>query len=183
MAVSCPLDGASPKCYTHEPSRDPFSVVTIRSFLSHRKELEVLSSHSASLTSYRYLRLMLFACVDVVILLPINFYILYLSIQQPMYVWRGLSDLHFGFSAVEELPTSVWRLSQSSINQVMITPSVSIAACFVFFAFFGLAEESRHNYSRAYHAITGFWSRGTKTHPPVPERCDITETHGSRKFN
>lgn len=138
-------------------------VVTIRSFLRHRKDLELLSSHSNGITSYRYFRLMLFASIDVLFLLPLNFYLLYLNQQVPFYPWKGLADLHFGFSFVGQIPTSEWRYNQSEINQVLVIPCTSIAACFVFFAFFGMAKESRMHYQQAFRSFTGLFARSART--------------------
>lgn len=133
-------------------------VMTIRAFLAHRKELGMLSSAPSTLTSSRYMRLMLFASLDVCFLFPLNLLFLYLTSEQAFYEWKGLADLHFGFSFVGQVPASVWRASQSSINQVMITPTSSIAACFVFFAFFGLAKESRDHYRAAYYSLKKLFS-------------------------
>ena len=147
--------------------------MTIRSFLEHRKDLGALtSSTSSSLTSYRYLRLMLFASLDVLFLLPLNVYFLYLGSQQDFYPWHGLDDLHFGFSFVGQIPEEVWRVTQSGRNQVMLTPGTSIAACFVFFAFFGLAKESRDHYWGAYCSLRKIFTRRSGADASHPGHFD-----------
>lgn len=113
------------------------------------------------------MRLMLFASLDVCFLFPLNIVFLYLTSQQAFYKWKGLADLHFGFSFVGQIPASSWRASQSSINQVMITPASSIAACFVFFAFFGLAKESREHYRVAYGALKKLFLFSKSSHGPL----------------
>lgn len=137
--------------------------MTIRAFLSHRKELGELTSSVASLTTSRYTRLMLFASLDVCFLFPLNILFFYMTSQQAFYQWKGLADLHFGFSFIGQVPASAWRASSSSTSQVMITPATSIAACFVFFAFFGLAKESRAHYHMAYCSFKRMILRSTGT--------------------
>ena len=157
MVVSSPVFWSAK--HTHSLVRIP--VVSIRSFLDHRSDVALLSARSKSLTEYRYLRLMLFSSLDVLFLLPISFYLLYIQSEQLMYPWNGLADLHYGFSAVGQVPFEVWRSTRSRRSVVLALPCTSIAACFVFFAFFGLAKESRDHYYSAWRAVSKIFTRST----------------------
>ncbi|KAJ3541588.1 hypothetical protein NM688_g6064 [Phlebia brevispora] len=154
-------------------------VITIRSFLMHRRDTEFLGSQTTSLTSYRYFRLMLFASLDVAFLLPLDAYFLYLGLQQPFYPWRGLEDLHFQFSFVGQFPVFAWRSSQISIYQIMLIPCTTIAASFTFFAFFGLAKESRVHYREAFDSFTKIFVRSGRR--STDEYSDSIEVKRERK--
>jgi len=129
--------------------------MTILAFMQHRKDIDILSSSNhRSLTSYRYFRLMVFASVDVLFLLPVTMFLLFQVITtQAMYPWNGLADLHFDFSNVLQFPADEWRVRQATINQLLTAPGTAIGSALVFFAFFGMAKEARVQYRMAFDAL------------------------------
>ncbi|EKM52809.1 uncharacterized protein PHACADRAFT_261451 [Phanerochaete carnosa HHB-10118-sp] len=132
-----------------------FGVMTILAFMRHRKEIDILVSEKhRSLTSYRYFRLMVFASVDVLFLLPLTIFLLFEVVTtQDLYPWNGLADLHFDFSNVLQIPADSWRARQGTINQVLTAPGTAIGSSLVFFAFFGMAKEARVHYRKAFNAL------------------------------
>lgn len=132
-----------------------FGVMTIIAFMRHRKEIDAaVSASHRSLTSYRFFRLMVFASVDVLFLFPLTLFLLFDVItSQSMYPWNGLADLHFGFSNVLQIPAESWRSTQASIIQTLLPPGTAIGSALVFFAFFGLAQEARTHYRKAFTAL------------------------------
>lgn len=150
-------------------------VATIAHFWQHRKEVKILLSASEhrNLTSYRYFRLMVFASVDVLFLLPFNIVLLFISTTVPFLPWNGLADLHFGFSFVRPVPAFEWQFSQISINQTLLPPGTAIGSCFVFFIFFGLAKEARVHYRKMFNVARAWYCRIRIT-PRVSSlpRCD-----------
>lgn len=139
------------------------SVFTIKQFMKHRREFDsiVSSSVDRKLTSYRYFRLMLFASLDAFIFLPLNIVLLVFGANQPFYPWNGLADLHINFSRVGLFPAALWRTNQHTITEILITPGASIGSAFMFFAFFGLAEEARVHYRLLFNATREWCDRLT----------------------
>lgn len=133
--------------------------MTLRHFLRHRKNVDELiarfPSRFGGLTSSRYIRLMIFACVDAFLSLPFNISALAVCALPPnvYYPYRGLADLHYHFSNVGTAPAAVWRSLPVSRFKVILIPATAIGSAFVFFAFFGLNKEARTNYHKAYIAI------------------------------
>lgn len=127
--------------------------LVLRAFLKRRKQMSELVSSNRNLSLNRYLRLMGLATVQILFTVPLTIWVLVDNSQEPMYEWQGLENLHYGFSAVLQVPAVVWRadpLLSVSINFNMW----SIIFCaLIFFAFFGLAEEARRHYSVALSTV------------------------------
>ena len=68
---------------------------------------------------------------------------------QPLDPWRSWADTHSDFSRVDLVPSVIWRYSGMPAVALEITRWSAPLCAFVFFLFFGFAEESRRNYWRA----------------------------------
>ena len=104
---------------------------------------------------------MTFACVDAFLTLPFNISILIISTRPPLpfYPYRGLTDLHYNFSAVGQWPTSTYAFTTVYATQAFIIPGTAVGSSFIFFAFFGLNKDARANYYKAYATVRDRCSR------------------------
>ena len=93
------------------------------------------------------------ASVEVIATVPLSLWILVEQVTSPIYKWRGLGDLHQGFSRVDQWPAFVWRSSQSSINALEFTLWITVLMPMIFFAFFGVADEARNHYKMAISSV------------------------------
>ena len=85
--------------------------------------------------------------------IPLSIWLLTRDLQSPIYVWRGLTDIHLGFSRVEQFPFIVWGSIPGEKEQLTLQAYLTIACGVVFFAFFGLAEEARTHYRYAITSV------------------------------
>jgi len=129
-------------------------VLTLREFMKRRAQFSQFISSNTSLTVNRYFRLMCLATTELVFNLPITLYGLYLNItSRPIYPWKSWSDTHFDFFTIDTFPAFLWRSNPVEAVNLELSRWSLILCAFLFFGFFGFADESRKHYRIAYWAV------------------------------
>ncbi|EPT05373.1 putative fungal pheromone GPCR STE3-type [Fomitopsis schrenkii] len=132
-----------------------YCALTIRAFLQRRKQLSQLMAGNSDLNFNRYFRLMALAVVNMLFLLPLGIYTMIVNTtESPIYIWRGLSDLHYDFSAVDQYPAIIWRANPLAQASVMFSEWSFIGCALLFFVFFGFGDEALRHYRQVYEMIT-----------------------------
>ncbi|KIL64378.1 hypothetical protein M378DRAFT_163415 [Amanita muscaria Koide BX008] len=132
-----------------------YSILILRAFLRRRAEFSQVLSCNSALSFNRYLRLMLLATLEIVINVPISSYGLYLNATKvPIYPWNGWSDLHFDWYKINAYPAFLWRSNKSLVATLELSRWSPIICAFVFFSFFGFAQEARKNYRALLFSVT-----------------------------
>ncbi|KAJ3574648.1 hypothetical protein NP233_g1617 [Leucocoprinus birnbaumii] len=84
--------------------------------------------------------------------IPMNLYIIIAHVRagniQP---WISWEDTHFDFNRFEAFPSLIWRNSGLQATDLERTRWTIVACGFLFFAFFGFADEAIKNYKLAYN--------------------------------
>lgn len=106
---------------------------------------------TGSIKFSRYLRLFMLSGIDLLFTIPISAWVF--SSWFPVYPWQGWTALHSNISQVETLPASIWRSDHNDAIAVEATRWFSVAFAFVFFVFFGFADEARKHYVFAFHSV------------------------------
>ncbi|KAF5353301.1 hypothetical protein D9756_007944 [Leucocoprinus leucothites] len=133
-----------------------YGILALRAFVQHRAQFQQFLSSNFSLSTSRFIRLMALATVEIIFNIPITSYGLYLNItSRPIYHWKSWSDTHFAWYTIDTYPAVVWRSQKTQVIIMEFTRWLPIFCAFVFFAFFGFADEAISNYKRAYSAILG----------------------------
>ncbi|TFY61852.1 hypothetical protein EVJ58_g4252 [Rhodofomes roseus] len=130
-----------------------YCTLTIRAFLKRRKQLAQIMATNSDLNFSRYLRLMGLAAVNMIFTLPLGIYTMIVNASSPIYVWRGLADLHYDFSAVNQYPAILWRSSPLAARSLEFSEWSFIGCALLFFAFFGFGDEARRHYRKAYEVV------------------------------
>ena len=117
--------------------------------MKRRRQFSELLSSSNNLTFNRYFRLMALSAIELISTVPLATFLIVQSAKNPIYDWRGLADLHYGFSRIENFPWVIWSLNPKAQMSLTITPWLTICCGLIFFIFFGLAEEARTHYRAA----------------------------------
>jgi len=68
----------------------------------------------------------------------------------PVFPWISWDDTHAHYSRVVQFPSSIWRAQPAFSVLLESSRWLTVLAAFVFFAFFGFAEEARKHYRMAY---------------------------------
>ena len=124
-------------------------VLTLRSFLARRAQFTQFLSSNKSLTAGRYVRLMALASTEMLLTTPLALAQMIVNLKaQPLEPWRSWADTHSNFSRVVLVSSVLWRHSGISAVALEVTRWSAPLCAFMFFLFFGFAEESRRSYWR-----------------------------------
>lgn len=130
-----------------------YAIQSIRAFNESRTQFNELLSSYSNLTSSRYLRLMCLAGVEVVCTVPLGSFAIYLNAKAGIFPWISWADTHYNFSRVDQFPALLWRLTSNSEVSVELTRWLIVICAFVFFGFFGFADEAKKNYRSAFATV------------------------------
>ncbi|KAI0297142.1 GPCR fungal pheromone mating factor [Russula brevipes] len=112
-----------------------------------------MMSAAPGLNHDRYFRLMALSSTDIFLTIPITTYFIVLDVKRGVTPWISWSDTHSNYSRVVQVPGVVWK-SDSRGSQALEMYRWSLVLCaFVFFAFFGFAEEARQHYRLVYNSL------------------------------
>jgi len=131
-----------------------YCVLTIRAFWHRRSQFKELLSMNKNLSSGRYFRLMGLAGIEVLCTVPLGAYSIYLNVSaQEIQPWLGWANTHYDFSRVGQYPTVIWQIDYLTVVSLELSRWLVILCAFIFFAFFGFAEEARKHYKLAYSSV------------------------------
>ena len=150
-----------------------YAVPTIIAFNRRRIDFNDHLAQHSNLSSSFYLRLMCFGGLEILATVPVASFFLYGAITAGIYPWTGWRDVHSHFSNIHFVPRSVW--SKYPNNE--LSRWISVICAFIFFAFFGFAEEARANYRAVYLTVVKHIGLSTASSKPSgsprPKRDDI----------
>lgn len=122
----------------------------------------MLLSLNADLDLSRYFRLMALAALEILLTVPLASYIVYLNLTAaPVRPWISWADTHSNFNRYDQYPAAVWRRDPRSNVLHELSRWDKPLCAFVFFAFFGFADEARKHYRTA--ATTTMTKLGFRT--------------------
>jgi Pheromone A receptor len=110
-------------------------------------------SATPGLTRNRYVRLMAVSAVDIMGTVPLASFYLAKDAKLGVEHWRGWAYTHEGYSAVHQVPASIWKNNPNIFLPLEMFRWSLVLCSFLFFALFGFAEEARQNYRRVYTSI------------------------------
>ncbi|KAH6890865.1 pheromone A receptor-domain-containing protein [Coprinopsis sp. MPI-PUGE-AT-0042] len=147
-----------------------YSALTLRAFWKRRLQFAQVSSANSALNFSRYLRLMLLACIDMLVTVPMGVASVVIgNAGVPLAPWISWEETHFDFARVAFYPAFFWRNAKFFSMGIELTRWLFPVSAFVFFALFGFASEARKNYAKAFwFAMKPF---GIKPHPATPNKA------------
>ncbi|KLO09464.1 fungal pheromone STE3G-protein-coupled receptor [Schizopora paradoxa] len=145
--------------------------LTLRTFLKHRKEMNEFLSSGRDITYNKYHRLMVIACLDTLLNVPVLITIILTTIIQgknssfnyPYVSWKNVHDgaggnlPGFSLDSILQVSASDWSTDKWAIFTLKWNEWIYVLYAVVFFGVFGTTPEMRQYYRVA------FWF--------VPERC------------
>ncbi|KAF8630088.1 hypothetical protein AX17_005486 [Amanita inopinata Kibby_2008] len=143
-----------------------YCVRSIKLLNESRSQFKEVLSNNSNLNTDRYIRLMLLAGIDVALTVPLGSWALYLNIKAGLNPWISWEDTHSGFSRVDQIPALIWRHIPVLNRGIELTRWAPIICAFIFFGFFGFAEEARKNYRSMAQSVAkhvGYTSTGSGT--------------------
>ena len=97
---------------------------------------------------------MALALTSLIITVPLGIYEIYSNtVDAPVQPWTSWKDVHYGFSRVDQYPAFLWRAIPALAVPIELSRWTVPAIAFIFFAYFGFAEEARRHYRLAFLAL------------------------------
>ncbi|KAI0944382.1 hypothetical protein AcW1_002111 [Taiwanofungus camphoratus] len=131
-----------------------YCTLSLRLLILRQAQFKEFISCGSGLTSSRYFRLMALAMTDIVLTIPFGIYELYSNAAGgDLEPWQGWANTHFDFSRVVQYPAVVWMYDPKLAVPLQLSRWIIPLCAFIFFAYFGFAEEARKRYRAVYLAI------------------------------
>jgi hypothetical protein len=93
------------------------------------------------------------AFTDIMFTVPLATFALILNVASGTMAYGSWADVHFDFGRVELYPTVYWKMNIWMVAALQLTRWAAPFCSFVFFAFFGFAEEARRHYAVAFWCV------------------------------
>nr|BDD37078.1 pheromone receptor [Rhizopogon roseolus] len=131
-----------------------YCIRTIIELARRRAQFMEFLAANKNLNSSRYFRLMGLAGIEVLCTIPLGAFVIYLNAAvSEVYPWISWANTHYDFSRVDQYASIVWRMDNLSVLSIELSRWFLVICAFVFFAFFGFADEARKNYRLAYVSV------------------------------
>jgi pheromone a factor receptor len=136
----------SPRAMSHHTL-----VLNIRLFWRSSLMFKGMLGSNKSPNQNRYTRLIALSSIQIFITLPVSLVSLYISAHvETVHPWISWEDTHADYSFVGQVPSFMWQADPITVVNLELIRWMVVVAAFVFFAFFGFAEEARKHYRMAY---------------------------------
>ncbi|KAK7026819.1 a-factor receptor [Paramarasmius palmivorus] len=97
---------------------------------------------------------MALATTEMLFNIPLCSYGLYLNVTRgKIHPWKSWEDTHFDYWIVDKFPAILWRRNHDAVVMMELNRWSLVVAAFVFFGFFGFADEARKNYKKAAYTV------------------------------
>lgn len=130
-----------------------YCTLSIKALNECRTQIKAILSSNSNLSASRYFRLMLLAGTEILCTTSIACYALYLNLSSPLEPYISWENVHVGFSRVDQYPALEWKSVPVWNSSLELTRWGPIICAFIFFAFFGFADEARKNYRSAFDSV------------------------------
>jgi pheromone a factor receptor len=133
------------------------TVLTIYTLCKRERQFSEMMSSNRNLNRGRYIRLMALSAIEILGTIPIGTYFIVYNAKKHVTPWQSWSKTHDQklYSHIFQVPASVWRNTPDDYIGLDMFRWLLVACAFVFFAFFGFADEARRHYRLVYKTLIG----------------------------
>jgi pheromone a factor receptor len=147
--------------------------MNIYTFYEHQREFMTIMTSSHGLNRGRYFRLMALSATEMLGSVPLGTYIIVANAEEGVTPWKSWADTHYHYSTVNQFPGFIWKNQPDTASSLEMFRWSLVACGFIFFAFFGFADEARQHYRLVY---AWFYKRIMGTAPPGSVPPDLPDT-------
>ncbi|KAI0250420.1 GPCR fungal pheromone mating factor [Lactifluus subvellereus] len=140
-----------------------YCVQSIYHLYKRQGQLSEMISFGCGLNRSFYFRLMILAGVEILGTVPLASFFIAIDIKQGLKPWVSWADVHSHYSVIRQFPSIVWKHNLYSALGIEMFRWSLVLCAFIFFAFFGFAEEARHNYRRVYRWLSNLFGYSTSS--------------------
>jgi len=127
-----------------------YSTLTIYHFYKRGRHVRQICP---GISRSRYFRLMALASIDMFGSIPLATYFIVSNATHGVVPWKSWADTHSDYSRVVQIPSFMWKNDPLVAEGLEMYRWLLVACAFVFFAFFGFADEARRHYRLAYTSL------------------------------
>jgi pheromone a factor receptor len=127
--------------------------MTIHTFYKRHRQFREIMSSNPSLSRSRYIRLMAISGAEICGTIPLGTYYIVYNAKQGVTAYVSWAYTHSNYSSVDQIAGFIWKNDPSIVSGLELYRWSLILCSFVFFAFFGFADEARQHYRRVYSTI------------------------------
>jgi hypothetical protein len=127
--------------------------MTIRAFHKRERQFRQIMSASHGLSRGRYLRLMSLSGVEIIGTIPLATYFIVSNAKSGIHPWTNWADVHAHYNAIAQIAGFIWKNDETIAVGIEIYRWSLVVCAFIFFGFFGFAEEAVQHYRRVYTTI------------------------------
>ncbi|KAI0060066.1 STE3-domain-containing protein [Artomyces pyxidatus] len=132
-----------------------YCALTIRQFWKRGRQFNQMLSSNRGLNQSRYLRLMCLSLVEVLGTIPITTYSIWFNAKDgQVNKWVSWANTHYNYSKVEQIPSVLWKSDYNATVSLELSRWFCVLCAFVFFGFFGFADEARKHYRLVYTSLS-----------------------------
>jgi pheromone a factor receptor len=135
--------------------------MTIWALVKGHLEINEILAGFKNLNRSFHFRLVALASAELLIGIPWSVYSsLYLNIsangasESPINPYKSWGDVHAKFSHVGQFPAVLWKQDHTVVVSLELSRWAKVLCAFMFFVFFGFAQEARKNYRLAFNSMT-----------------------------
>jgi len=110
-------------------------------------------STNRTLNRSRYFRLMALSSVEILGTIPLGTYWIVFNARKGVRPWKSWAWQHADYSRVEQIPAFAWKANPGAVTGLEAFRWSLVACAFIFFAFFGFADEARQHYRLVYTSL------------------------------
>ncbi|KAJ7691152.1 pheromone A receptor-domain-containing protein [Mycena rosella] len=155
-----------------------YCVLSIKSFYHSRAQFKELLSSNNNLNLNRYVRLMCLASTDLFLTIPLSIWVLWVNAAVVgISPWISWEDTHSNFSRVVTVPSIFWRSDPLTVASLETTRWLTVACAFLFFGYFGFADEAIKNYRSMFFSVA---KRVGYSHASMSSSGGVLSSNGSK---
>lgn len=126
-----------------------------------------------------YFRLMALSSIEILGTIPIGTYFIVDNARHGVGPWRSWAFMHNHYSEVFQVPASIWKNNTEFATALEMYRWLLVACAFIFFAFFGFADEAFQHYRLVYTSLASRIGYPTSTLHRSSHVCVVYSLYSS----
>jgi len=130
-----------------------YCVLTIHTLYKREHQFRQVISSNRNLNRSRYFRLMALSGLEILGTLPMGIYWIVYNAKNGVEPWVSWADTHIFYSRIPQFASFLWKNDHAIVVGLEGYRWSLVACAFLFFAFFGFADEARQHYRLVYTTL------------------------------
>jgi len=130
-----------------------YCVLTIVTLAKREQQFRQVMSSNRNLNRSRYFRLMALSSIEILGTIPMSLYWIVYNSKNGVEPWVSWADTHSFYSRIPQFASFIWKNDHAIVVGLEGYRWSLVACAFVFFAFFGFADEARQHYRLVYTSL------------------------------